>query len=360
MRILYVITSFRIGGAERLTTNLLPLLKTAGINVEVAVFDSTPTRFLSEVESSGITIHKLSMGYKSMYNPLNIYKLQKLISKNNYDIIHTHNSSCQLFTAIATKISNTNPMLITTEHNTTNRRRYWKWYKAIDRWMYDQYDSIVCCSDSVKLNLERSCIITDNSKQHTIANGIEIPPSTMEHVNLTGRAVVMVSGFRPQKDHLTAVKAMAYLPDDVHLYFAGEGTTIGSVKDFVTKSNLDSRIHFLGNVDNVSALFASARCALLSTHYEGMPLSIIEAMASGTPVIASAVPGVTEIVADAGLLFPESDPKALAESILRVIDDSPERTRLIATGLKRAANYDIKDTVKQYINLYTNLISKHK
>ena len=83
-------------------------------------------------------------------------------------------------------------------------------------------------------------------------------------------------------------------------------------------------------------------------------------MASGTPVIASAVPGVTEIVADAGLLFPESDPKAFAESILRVIDDSPERTRLIAAGLKRAANYDIKNTAKQYINLYTNLISKHK
>lgn len=360
MRLLQVITSLRIGGAERLITELLPRFKEHGIETELALFDATPTQFLYETEAAGIKIHKFGYGFKSIYNPLNILKLHKLISSNHYDIVHTHNSSCQIYTAIANSLNRHKTSLVTTEHNTTNRRRSWKWFHGIDRWMYNQYDSIVCCSNATRTNLTNAELVLKPEQLTTIYNGVTLSSDKNGNFDSKGRNIVMVSAFRPQKDHITAIKAMTHLPDDFNLYFAGEGVTMESVKDFVKENHLDDRIHFLGNVTDVQALYRSAHCAVLSTHYEGMPLSIIEAMASGTPIIASDVPGVTELVSDAGILFPDSDEKALAEAIIRITDNPKERSKLISAGLNRASQYDIENTAKKYITLYNNLISKRK
>lgn len=359
MRILHVITSLRIGGAERLITHILPLFRKHGIKVELALFDATSTKFLSEIEAHGIKIYKLGNKFRDIYNPLQIIKLRKLLSANKYNLIHTHNTACQLFTAIAAKISKNPPILVTTEHNTSNRRRYWGWYKWIDKWMYMQYTSITCCSDAVRDRLVKSGAVTHPPNLITISNGVKLTSNTIKELKLKGRPIVMVAAFRPQKDHVTAIKAMTYLPSDIHLYFAGEGETMATVKDFVTKNNLDGRVHFLGNIYDIPSLYSSSRCAVLSTRHEGLPLSVIEAMASGTPVIATDVPGVTEIIGDAGLLVPESDPLALANAILKTIDDSPQRDALITAGLKRASMYDITTTANRYISLYNNLILKH-
>lgn len=354
MRVLQVITSMRVGGAERLVTQLLPRFRNAGIEVELAVFDATPTGFLSEVENSGIKIHKLGIGIDSIYNPIQILRIRKLTGK--FDIVHTHNYSCQLYTAIATIFSGKCPILVTTEHNTDNRRREWQWYRPMDRWMYHRYNAITCCSDATRIKLEKS-LNDDTIHAETITNGVDLNKisSSGSTYRLTHPAIVMVAAFRPQKDHITAIRALRLLPH-AHLYLAGDGSDRNAIENHVKQAGLSDRVHFLGNIANVGELYKSADCAILCSKYEGFGLSAVEAMASGVPFIASDVPGLREIVKGAGLLVPPSDETALAEAISNVLTDKKLRDSLVPSEIARASQYSIDNTAQQYIQLYNNLI----
>lgn len=135
MKILHVITSLNIGGAEKLLVDLLPRFTEKGIIVELAVFAKKETSFSKALEAAGIKIHWLNNG-TNPYNIINLFRLKKLIKE--FDIIHAHNSICQLFTAISSIGSN--KKFVTTEHSTSNRRRKMSYYRSIDRWMYSRYD----------------------------------------------------------------------------------------------------------------------------------------------------------------------------------------------------------------------------
>ena len=134
MKILHVITSLRTGGAEKLMVDMLPRIKALGVEVDLCVFDGVRTPFYEELEKKGLKIIPFGT---SVYSPLNILRLLKLMRK--YDVVHTHNTACQYYAAIAglwTKCKK-----ITTEHNTTNRRRQKRGWLFWDRWMYGTYSS---------------------------------------------------------------------------------------------------------------------------------------------------------------------------------------------------------------------------
>ena len=141
MKILHVITSLRTGGAEHLMVDLLPALRALGNDVELLLFDGTPTPFMQQLEHESITIHHLGIG-GSPYNPKNILGLCKYMRR--YDVIHTHNTACQLFAPMARLLTLGGARLVTTEHNATNRRRGKLLFKLIDRWMYARYSRIIC------------------------------------------------------------------------------------------------------------------------------------------------------------------------------------------------------------------------
>ena len=141
MRILQVITSLDMGGAETLVVNLIPRLQALGNTVDLCIFNGkeTPLTHRLKKESPQTKVYALGHG---VYNPLYILKLIKII--RNYDIVHTHNSSPQLFVAIASLFSHTN--LVSTEHNTSNRKRNWMWYRPVESWMYGRYNHVICIS----------------------------------------------------------------------------------------------------------------------------------------------------------------------------------------------------------------------
>ena len=93
----------------------------------------------------------------------------------------------------------------------------------------------------------------------------------------------------------------------------------------------------------------------MSTHWEGLPLTIIEMMAGGLPVIASDVDGVQQVVKDAGILFPEGNDKALAEMINQLITNPDYRKQIAERCYERASLYDIRQTVQSYIEIYQSV-----
>lgn len=353
MRILHVITSLHIGGAERLMTTLIPRLCDLGNDVELLVFDGTRTSFTEELERQEIKIHSLNT--KKVYSPLNILRLRKYLG--GFDIVHTHNTACQLFVPLANHmLRGKHPKLVTTEHNTTNRRRRIKFLKPIDRWMYRQYDSIISIGDTTEKNLKDYLGIQFNGK--VIYNGIVLPdnPGNIKVPDLNENIIIsMVAAFRPQKNQDCLVRALTLLPSNYHVKLIGDGERRPEVEALVKELDLQDRVEFTGNRADIVELLSQSHVNVLSSHWEGLSLSSLECMASGRPFIASDVQGLHEIVDGYGVLFPDSDHRALANVIKSVVDNSKEYISLSQRCRKRAEEFDIALTAKKYNDLYQSL-----
>ena len=360
MRILHVITTLDVGGAERLMVDLLPLLRNKGFDVELMLFDGVETALKDEFSKTGIKIHELSRGhqlrnYKKIYNPYNIIRLTKFLK--GYDIIHTHNTACQYYVPIAAKVASAHLKLVTTEHSSNNRRRKSCWLKPIDKWMYGQYDAIICISDQTRVNLEN--YIGFSNRVFTINNGVNTSRFQRQIKDISNNSqyiITMVAGLRMEKDHKTLFKAMLNLPANYRLQLVGHGERETELKAFCDKNDLNSRVSFMGLRMDVPDVLEESDIIVLSSHWEGLSLSSIEGMASGRPFIASDVDGLHEIVKGAGLLFPQGDDKALAEAI-RSLCENPEYYHRVAMACQsRAKEYDISVMADKYADLYESLI----
>lgn len=356
MKILHVITSLRTGGAEKLMVDLLPRLKAKDLNVDLLLFDGTDTPFRREVEAAGIKVFDLGIG-GSVYSPLRLIRLLPFMRK--YDVVHTHNTAPQMFAALCRIFSRTK--LVTTEHNTSNSRRAWKWHATIDRWMYGRYRKVICISKKAEDNL-RSFIQDQSTKILTINNGVDVdkyvgakPSPELEQLAPESRKLIMVAGFRPQKDQDTLIRALSLLPDKFHLFLVGDGVRHPELEALTKELALDDRVHFLGLRNDVAELLHAADYVVMSSHFEGLSLSSVEGMAVGRPMLASDVDGLREVVGGAGILFPRGDSNALAARILD-LDTNVEKYRTIASACgHRAAQFDISAMAEKYSQLYSTL-----
>lgn len=360
MKILQVITSLRIGGAEKLVVDMAPLLQGKGHVVDVFVFDGETTPFIQQLEDNGVRVIRYNYG-ASMYDPRNILKLRKLIPQ--YNIVHAHNTSCQYYVAIARNLCKCNYVrFVTTEHSTTNRRRDMVLFKYMDQWMYRQYDSIISISDKATENLQH--FIGSEFGVETIYNGIDLQRfinavAIKQDLQLKKKAgdviISMVAGFREQKDQDTVISSFKYLPENCILWLVGEGIRKNLCEKLVQSLDLSKRVVFAGVRTDVPDILKSSDIVVMSSHWEGFGLAAVEGMAAGKPVIASDVDGLAQVVGGAGLLFEASNAKALAVEIQNLLNDKKMYQEVATQCAKRASDFDIRKTVDKYLKLYIDI-----
>jgi glycosyltransferase involved in cell wall biosynthesis len=354
MRILHVITSLQIGGAEKLIVDIVPLLSKRAHIVDVLLFNGVETFFKEELQNRGFNI--IAFG-KDVYNVTYIYKLIPIL--NQYDIVHTHNTACQYFVAVASLFLHNKPKLVTTEHSTSNKRRTLPFFKYVDRWMYKKYDAIIAISPKAKDNLIDYLEKIFNI--YTINNGIEIEryinATPLERrssyfVSKTDFLVTMVAGFRPQKDQETLIKAFAYLPDEYKLWLVGEGERMYICKKIVVELGLSNRVFFWGIRKDIPRILKASDIVVLSSHCEGFGLAAVEGMAAGKPVVASNVPGLSEVVGGAGVLFEVENSKELATIIEKMKNDKTFYKNISEHCFHRALSFDINIMANKYMSIY--------
>ena len=370
MRILQVITSLEMGGAETLVINLIPRLQALGHVVDLCVFDSTETPLTSRLkfESPQTKIYALGHG---VYNPFYILKLVKIMK--NYDIVHTHNSSPQLFVAIANLSSRAK--IVSTEHTTSNRKREWKWYAPIESWMYGQYNHVICISQIAEEKLREYMggvwLDKTNPKYNqisTINNGVDVkaisdasPNSELLSLKEDRKAILMVAGFRDAKDQDTIVKTLALLNgNDFEVWFAGVGIRQEIVKQLAVSLGVSDRVRFLGLRTDIPNVLRAADVIVMSSHWEGLSLSNVEGMSAHKPFIASDVNGLKEVTKGYGLLFPHEDAEALAEEINRLAKDEAYYNEIAERCYNRALEFDISKMVNGYNSVYQSVVSNSK
>ena len=366
MKLLHVITSLRTGGAEKLMVDLLPKLRDLGNDVELLLFDGIRTEFMEQLENKGIKIH-IARVEGSVYDPRNILCLRNYI--NQFDVVHTHNTAPQLFAPIAKMLAHKSAVkFVTTEHNTTNRRRDKRYLKFLDRWMYRNYAKVICISNQAETNL-RLYLDDSSSKICTIFNGIDyskfsgLDDASEARTESSGRFIVsMVAAFREQKDQPTLIRALSLLPVNFKLQLVGNGDIelIEKSKHLVAELQLSDRVDFMGMRTDIPAILHSSDIIVLSSHYEGLSLSSLEGMASGRPFVASDVDGLHEIVEGYGLLFPHEDAQALADIILKLSKDKAYAEQIAKRCQERAKQFDIGVMAQKYNQVYLDLFDNER
>lgn len=365
MKVLQVIDELRIGGAEKLLVEMVPVFIRKGVETTVLILTDRYAKLVETLTEQGVEVVTLSHG--STFNPALPLKLARFLKTREFDVIHVHLFPAQPYVVLAKMLSESKAQLITTEHSPDNNRRKLPLVKYLDRWTYRHYEKVISISEDANKRLQQN-IGMNGGRFGVITNGVDL--STIRNAqpleDMPHPSIFMCAGFKAPKDQATVIKALAYLPKDFHVVFAGgygnavEQKRFEDCKALVqemehTTPGITERVHFLGNRMDVPRLVKSVDYNVLSSGYEGISLSAVEAMASGHPFIASDVHGLHEQVEDAAPLFPFGDSKALADIILKMEADKAYKQEVIDRCLRRATDFDIDKMVNAYIEAYGSL-----
>lgn len=175
-----------------------------------------------------------------------------------------------------------------------------------------------------------------------------------------GPLVLQVGVFRPEKNQLGALEAFPAVRERVpgaQLVFAGDGPTMAAVEARATELG-GGWAHFLGARDDVPALLAHAELMLLPSLADAMPMTVLEALAVGTPVVASDVGDVASMLGESGICVSPGNGEALAAAVARVLGEPALRDSLRAAGRERAAGFDSAAMVDAYEALFRGAVAK--
>ena len=357
MKVLQVINSLNFGGAEKLLVESIPIYIKHGVNVDILILNEDKTHFTKVLENEHkVKIIKMGAA-KNIYNPLNVFKIRKYLK--NYDVIHVHLFPAIYWVALASIFLRKKIKLIATEHNTENRRRNILIFKYLDRFIYSKFSIIGAISEGVKTNLSQHL---GNKFKNIIQinNGINLKtikkaqPYNKSEFGLSQDdiIIVQVSSFTPQKDQETLIKATNSLPKNIHLFLVGDGPLKNNAIEIANSLEMNKRVHFLGHRSDVPRLLKTASISVLSSHYEGFGLVIVEGMAAGNACLGSDVPGLAEIIGNDGLLFSPGDHEELNKLLLELTSNLEFYNKISEKCFIRSEAFDIKIMVQKYLDLY--------
>ncbi|WP_330112134.1 glycosyltransferase (plasmid) [Cetobacterium somerae] len=342
------------GGAEKLIYDIALELKERNLNFSIILLTSVNDIYGKKLQMEGIDVIYLSNKW-DIYSPKNIFRLRSILE--NYDVVHTHIYAAQLWTAFASLFLDKTKKYITTEHNTHNRRREKILFKFLDRWMYSKYTIVVSITENVQNELQKWIKLKLDFR--IIKNGINLEkyvnavPKNRDELNLkiTDKLICQVARFNEVKTHETMIQALRLLPEDYKVLFLGEGNTEEKIRKLVKDWNLLNRVKFLGYQSNVPEIVKMCDLSVLTSRYEGLPISAIEAMCLN-PFVGSNVPGIKELVENVGELFDYKNYDELSKKIKYIIENKDKYLDIKEKCRKRAFEFNIKNTVSEYIEVY--------
>lgn len=356
MRVLQVINNLAIGGAESQLKDLTLGFNERGLVNEVYVLCRTGSYFERSLEKAGVLLYG-PLGL-SIYSPLQVLALARHLRHHAYDLIHVHLFPAQLWTVLASDLARSRTPLLTTEHNTHNRRRRW-FFRPIDRWLYTRYREVVCVSESTRAALTqwvpstiaKTRVITNGVQIDRFVNAVRLSRRELLGVSENTPLILTVGRLEPQKDHATLIRALQYL-DGVSLAIVGDGSLREELEALVRGLGLNKRVYFLGWRTDIPQVLKAADVYVQSSHWEGFVIATIEAMAAGLPVVASRVPGLVDVVGDAGVLCAPGSVADMANGLRTLLDDPQRRDELSRLGRERARKFDISSILDLYMSAY--------
>lgn len=366
LKITYVITrSDVIGGASVHLLDLALGAKNAGHNVTLYVGGNGV--FIEKATSVGLSCVSL-MHMQREINPrsdfLGFFELRKELKKSKPDLVHLHSSKAGILGRLAAKSLGL-PTVFTahgwafTEGVSLKRR---KLYLFVERFMAKFTDKIIAVSEYDR-QLALNSKVGNEILILTVHNGMPDLPKVQRKNSIESLVkLIMVARFDTPKDHLLLINALSQLEQgNWHLEFVGDGPLLDQAVKKVELLGLTQHITFSGACNDVAKRLEQADVFLLISNWEGLPLTILEAMRAGLPVIASSVGGVPEAVIDnqTGYLVPRADVEALTQAIQKILNNEDIRLLLGEAGREKFDEEFMFDSMlSKTLNIYHQVINK--
>lgn len=329
MRILYLIDSLNVGGAEILLVALARHCLEQGHRVRVAYFTDGPLR--EELVALGVPVDRL--GKRGLADPRALVRLLRLLKRERPDVVHTHLRKSDLAGQLAAGLRGV-PVRVSSAHNADpwRRRRLLTWIHRLCTWRCQR---VIAVSAPVAEHLVATASYPAE-RIVTIENGIDLERFDPERTVAQDRTewgaasddvtIGVVGRLEPQKGHSVLLEAAVEVvreAPNARFVIVGEGALRDELEAQRARLGLDERVVFAGLSRDVPATLAALDVVVSSSHWEGLPLSLLEAMAMRKPVVATAVGGVTQVMEDGvtGVLVSAADPGELAGGLLRVVRD---------------------------------------
>lgn len=361
LRVLEVLATLKRAGAEQMAVSLASRLDRTRFDCTVvALYDPFEGGLEPVLHEHGIPARNL--GKRRGFDPRIYPRLARLLREWRPNVIHTH-SYIQRYVFPASIGCNARA-IVHTVHNLAEKEVE-PFGRLVHRIAYRGGVRAVAVSEEVARSFHA---VYGFPPCATIPNGIDTSAYRRPEVRDRWRAahgftpedtlIVSAARLEPQKNPLALIDAFARVARErTHLLIAGDGSLRRACEEATSRRGLEDWIHLLGIRDDVPDLLAAADLFALASDWEGHPLSVMEAMAAGLPVVATGVGGVPELVRDgeSGLLVPANDPQALASALKRLIDAPGERRAMGEAAALQAERFSVDAMVAAYAALFEKL-----
>jgi glycosyltransferase involved in cell wall biosynthesis len=372
VNILFVITQMGMGGSERLVHNLALRLDRDRFNPSVAWFDGHAA--LKEFEDLQVPLHYVPKKRRVDFSTM--HKLARIIRAERIDIVNAQHFMPAIYAYYGCKLMAKKALVFTAHSRWEIEDTPFKW-RVAGGYLLRRIDASVGVSPDVSSAIQ-SVFKTKALQTVTIENGVDTDlfgrrrdvRGLRASLGLTDRDIVIgtVGNLKTVKNHLLLLQAFAKVAEkreNVKLLIVGRGSMVESddteddLRLFVNNHRLAQRVLFLGYRTDIPMLLDVMDIFCLTSLREGLPLSLMEAMATGLPVIGTNVQGIRDVITPnvTGMLIELGDVTALANALIGLIGDERWRTSLGSAGREKALEkYSLQRCVREYEQLFSSLV----
>lgn len=385
--VMHIILNLDIGGAQEVVRTLVKYMIREGHRPIVCTFKDGPLR--QEIEQLGVPVEILPDRRYSILTPhrfaLEMFRIRKelilLIRKHQVQVIQTHLLQSLDFLAATLRFMPLAPSIYWTVHNYNFTLRsedlprfHWLLrpkqivYRLLWHLLIHWIDGVIAVSEEVQDAILKNIGSITENKITVISNGVDLEryrePIDKQLIRKTlglaedAKLLLVVAMLREQKGHHYLIEAASrVVPQfpDLHILIVGDGVLKEDLIAQTKHLGLQEYVHFLGIRDDIPRLLAGSDTFVLPSLWEGLPMSLIEAMASALPIVATEVSGSKQVMVSGvtGLLVPPGDSQRLAEAILEVISHPQWGTEMGRAAQERVEKeYSAVKQVREHITLY--------
>ncbi len=362
IRVIHLHSTLGVYGAERWTLALLKHVNQELFDLSVASIGvkKGADSFYRQLTAEGFSAFHIPLPGK--LNPRAILKLRQIMRRENVDILHTHGFKADVLGYIATRY--TGVRLVSTIHGwSADESLLIRSYEAVSRAFLRRFDCVYPLSPALLQTLQQHGF--DSRRTRLVLNSVDLsgldfrisPRDSTEPFS-----VLFVGRIYRPKGVFDLVKAFSLtsLPASSHLHIVGDGEDAGKLEALIKELGVANRVTLAGASSSVPEYLANSHVLVLPSHAEGIPRVIMEAFATGTPVVGTDIPGIRQLVENevTGLTAPVGDAGRLAQAIERVCNN-PELAQRMAENARRVIenSYSAKRMAKDFETEYVELCS---
>lgn len=377
INILFVIMQMEMGGSERLVHNLITKIDRDLFAPSVAWFYGE--EILEDFKNLNVPLYHVPK--IRSFDLTTMKKMGDIIINNNIHIVNAHHFMSMVYLFYGCKMKR-HIKLFYTEHSEWEIEKIsWKWKKAGNH-LLKHIDGAVGVSSKVSKLMQKRFKLSPD-KVLTIENGVDLETFSIDTENKMAirrelgiedneKVVGIVANFKKIKNHILLLRAfdkLANVSEYVKLIMVGQGfeddpeNSEKDIRSFVAQNGLSNRVLFLGYRSDVSDLLGIMDIFCLTSLKEGLPISLIEAMAAGLPVVGTDVEGIKDVVVNNknGLLIQLDDVDGLKEVLHRLLHDDSLREKYGNESKSMTTNtYSLKKCVNEYQDLFLSVLGNKK